>query len=195
MDLVLVPEVGQFSKEGADHSEQIKELHQSVQEQIIRHNKQYKEHADKRCKQILYQEGDLVWIHLCKQRFSAGRYGKLKPREDGPFRVLKKINYNAYKIELSGYYNVSTTFNVADFSIIAPLTKCMKGGRLTWRSEAAKAFDILKAKVTEAPVLALPNFDKVFQDECDAFGVGIGGVLSQNQRPIAFFSEKLNDAR
>ncbi|GKC34134.1 RNA-directed DNA polymerase [Tanacetum coccineum] len=74
-------------------------------------------------------------------------------------------------------------------SIIASLTEYMKGGRFTWTSEAAKAFDILKAKVTEASVLALPNFDEVFQVECDA------SVLSQNQRPIAFFSEKLNDAR
>nr|GEX98214.1 cytochrome P450 [Tanacetum cinerariifolium] len=46
----------------------------------------------------------------------AGRFRKLKPRGDGPFRVLKKINNNAYKIELPGHYNASTTFNVADLS-------------------------------------------------------------------------------
>ncbi|GJU12133.1 retrovirus-related pol polyprotein from transposon 17.6 [Tanacetum coccineum] len=70
-----------------------------------------------------------------------------------------------------------------------------QGGRFTWTSEVAKAFDILNAKVTEAPILAIPNFDEVFQFECDASGVGIGGVLTQNQRPITFFSEKLNDTR
>ncbi|GJX97107.1 RNA-directed DNA polymerase, partial [Tanacetum coccineum] len=47
---------------------------------------------------------------------SRGRFGKLKPRADGPFRVLKRINDNAYKIELPDHYNVSATFNVADLS-------------------------------------------------------------------------------
>nr|GEU85614.1 hypothetical protein [Tanacetum cinerariifolium] len=84
------------------------------QEQIIRHNEQYKEYADKHRKQVLHREGDLVWIHLCKEGFPAGRFGKLKPRGDGPIRVLKKINDNAYKIELPGHYNVSVTCNVAD---------------------------------------------------------------------------------
>ncbi|GJR88336.1 RNA-directed DNA polymerase [Tanacetum coccineum] len=116
LDLVPVPEVGQFSEEGADQSEQIKELHRSVRGQIIRHNEQYKGHADKHRKQVLYREGDLVWIHLYKERFLAGNFGKLKLRGDGPFRILKKINDNAYKIELLGHYNVSATFNVADLS-------------------------------------------------------------------------------
>nr|GEU88922.1 transposon Ty3-I Gag-Pol polyprotein [Tanacetum cinerariifolium] len=43
-----------------------------------------------------------------------GRFRKLKLRGDGPFCVLKKINDNAYKIELPGHYNVSATFNVVD---------------------------------------------------------------------------------
>ena len=48
--------------------------------------------------------------------FSAGRFDKLQSRADGLFRVLKRINDDAYKIDLPGTYNVSATFNVADLS-------------------------------------------------------------------------------
>ena len=58
----------------------------------------------------------MVWIHLKKERFPSKRSSKLKPRADGPFKVLQRIAKNAYKIDLPGDYSVLATFNVSDLS-------------------------------------------------------------------------------
>ena len=53
---------------------------------------------------------------------------------------------------------------------------------------------MIKQKLTNAPLLSLPYFNKTFEIECDASCIYIGAVLMQEELPIAYFSEKLSGA-
>lgn len=77
---------------------------------------------------------------------------------------------------------------------MAPITESTKKGSFLWTNAAQKAFVAIK-RLTEAPILQLPNFEAPLDVACDASQLGIGGVLSQNSNPVAFYSEKLNDAK
>ena len=93
---------------------------------------------------------------------------------------------------LAGFYRKF----VKDFSTVAaPLTEVIKKNvGFKWEKAEEDAFQNLKGKLTNAPLLVFPNFVKTFEIECDASGVGIGAVLMQEKRPIAYFSEKLSGA-
>jgi hypothetical protein len=61
--------------------------------------------------------------------------------------------------------------------------------------EAERSFNMLKRKITEQSVLVLSDFKKTFQVKCDASGFAIGAVLSQEDKPIASFSEKMDEEK
>ena len=104
------------SLDGQKKAEMVKKLHESVRQHIEKKNEQYATKANKGHKQVLFELGDWVWVHMRKERFPAYRRSKLHPRRDGPFQVLERINDNAYKLDLPGEYNISATFNVSDLS-------------------------------------------------------------------------------
>ena len=76
-------------------------------------------------------------------------------------------------------------------SLAAPLTDLLRSTNFVWSSAAASAFTELQHRMTDMPVLTLPDFTKKFLIETDASGVAIGAVLSQEGHPIAFFSKKM----
>jgi len=112
IDLTPLPLKEIMSTEESKWVKEIQELHKGVQGQIEKSNDRYQSQDNKHRKQALFQPGDLVWVHLRKERFSSKRESKLMPRADGPFEVLKKVSDNAYKVDLPKDYGVPCTFNV-----------------------------------------------------------------------------------
>jgi hypothetical protein len=114
LDLISLPLEVKCSTDGKAKAEQVRRIHAKAKENIEKRTEQYQKHANKGRKELIFEEGDLVWIYLRKDRFPQERKSKLLPRVDGPFEVIKRINNNAYQIDLQGKYNISNSFNVAD---------------------------------------------------------------------------------
>jgi hypothetical protein len=88
-------------------------MHEITKLNIEKMNEKYRIAASKDRKEVKLEPGDFVWLHLRKEWFPELRKFKLMSYAAGPFKILTKINDNAYKLELPPEFGDSPSFNIS----------------------------------------------------------------------------------
>lgn len=90
---------------------------------------------------------------------------------------------------LTGYYRRF----IKGYGILSkPLTVLLKKDNFKWGTGSTTTFEKLKSMMTTKPLLALPNFEAEFVVETDACEEGVGVILMQQGKPIAYMSKALS---
>jgi hypothetical protein len=95
IDLLPLPPSETTCFDASQWSEFILKMHETIKLNIEKMNEKYHIAASKGHKEVKLEPGDLVWLHLRKERFPELRKYKLMPRAASPFKILAKINDNA----------------------------------------------------------------------------------------------------
>jgi hypothetical protein len=112
-----------------------------------------------------------------------------KVQEVMDWKPPKSVHQIRSFLGLAGYYRRF----IPDFSRIAKLmTELLKKGvKFVWSEDCDQSFHTLRKHLTLAPVLTQPDMSKPFEVFCDASGTGLGCVLMQENRVIAYASRAL----
>ena len=104
----------QRSADGEEFVNAIWELHEEVKQKLQDNNLRCKVKAYLKSREVNFEEGYLVMVHMKKDRFPRGTYNKLKWKKIGPCKILRKFFANAYEIEMPRDVDISPIFNVSN---------------------------------------------------------------------------------
>ena len=117
LDILPLPLQERINLDASARATHIKKVHEDTRNTIERQVQRLATKLNINKHPMIFNIGDLVWLHLRKDRFPQERKSKLRPRADGPFKVLARYNNNAYKIDIPrDKYSVSDIFNIKDLS-------------------------------------------------------------------------------
>ncbi|GJY59499.1 putative reverse transcriptase domain-containing protein [Tanacetum coccineum] len=165
--------------------------------------------------------GDMVLLKVSSWKGAVcfGKRRKLSPRYIGPFKILARVDPVAYTLELpKELKGINSTFHVSNLKkclaegdivvlmdeiqlddklhmieepveIVDREVKRLKQSRMP--IEEDEAFQLLKQKLCNAPILVLPEGTEDFMVYCDASLKGYGAVLMQREKVIAYASRQL----
>nr|XP_025671040.1 uncharacterized protein LOC112770817 [Arachis hypogaea] len=101
LDLLLLPLSDLISLDAEGKAKKVKAMHLKVRDLLEKKNGLIAQKVNKGQRQLFFEPGDWIWVHLRNEKFLTQRKSKLDPRGDDPFHVLERINNNAYNIDLS----------------------------------------------------------------------------------------------
>ena len=113
--------------------------------------------------------------------------------------AIMKIAEPKTRRQLRGFIGIINFYRdmwIRRSHILAPLASLTSNSKpFKWEEEHSKAFKLAKQVIARHTMLAYPNFSKPFQIHTDASHHQLGAVISQEGKPIAFYSRKLNPAQ
>ena len=117
---------------------------------------------------------DDVWVQI----------KNIQAMKDWP--CLKNLKSLRWFLGLIGYY---MKFVHNHGKISRPLTRLLNKSSISWDDPVEQDFISLNNAMCSNPILAMPNFSKPFVLECDALGIDLGEVLTQEGRSLAYTSK------
>ena len=119
LNLVKLSKIPGLSVAASDLAKQVQEVQAGLKNKLEKANAKYKMEVDKHRRFKVFDVGDEVMVFLSKARMQGG-HSKLQQRKYGPYKIVRKINYNAYVIDLPSWMEISKTFNVVDLTLFQP---------------------------------------------------------------------------